>query len=349
MDERLKKQLDFALEIDKEKNIFRQTHLSGHGRNENDAEHAWHMAIMAYLLREYSNEPVDITRVMLMCLIHDVVEIDAGDTYAYDEEGKKTQKAREEAAKERIYSLLPEDQKEELAAIFDEFEESKTSESKFAHAMDNLQPLMLNNSNDGGDWREHGVSAKQVYGRQSRTKEGSEKLYEVKEPDLAKCAKRKDFGQGFYLTTSKEQAESFLRTSIAKAIATGTIEEGQKFGYISTFEFNLSGNLETHIFENADVDWLHCIAAHRKKKMFIEVEREMARYDIIAGKIADDATNATLTAYLAGAFGTAGDKEADDFCIRQLLPNKLKDQYCFKTEAAIECLKFVKGEKIWLK
>ena len=186
MDERLKKQLDFALEIDKEKNILRQTHLSGHGRNENDAEHAWHMAIMAYLLREYSNEPVDITRVMLMCLIHDVVEIDAGDTYAYDEEGKKTQKAREEAAKERIYSLLPEDQKEELAAIFDEFEESKTPESKFAHAMDNLQPLMLNNSNDGGDWREHGVSAKQVYGRQDRTKEGSEKLYEVTDQIIKK-------------------------------------------------------------------------------------------------------------------------------------------------------------------
>ena len=186
MDERLKKQLDFALEIDKEKNILRQTHLSGHGRNENDAEHAWHMAIMAYLLREYSNEPVDITRAMLMCLIHDVVEIDAGDTYAYDEEGKKTQKAREEAAKERIYSLLPEDQKEELAAIFDEFEESKTPESKFAHAMDNLQPLMLNNSNDGGDWREHGVSAKQVYGRQSRTKEGSEKLYEVTDQIIKK-------------------------------------------------------------------------------------------------------------------------------------------------------------------
>ena len=186
MDERLKKQLDFALEIDKEKNILRQTHLSGHGRNENDAEHAWHMAIMAYLLREYSNEPVDIGRVMLMCLIHDIVEIDAGDTFAYDEEGRKTQKAREDAAKERIYSLLPEDQKEELAAIFDEFEESKTPESKFAHAMDNLQPLMLNNSNDGGDWREHGVSAKQVYGRQSRTKEGSEKLYEVTDQIIKK-------------------------------------------------------------------------------------------------------------------------------------------------------------------
>ena len=190
MDERLKKQLDFALEIDKEKNIFRQTHLSGHGRNENDAEHAWHMAIMAYLLREYSNEPIDITRVMLMCLIHDVVEIDAGDTYAYDEEGKKTQKAREEAAKERIYSLLPEDQKKELAAIFDEFEESKTPESKFAHAMDNLQPLMLNNSNDGGDWREHGVSAEQVYGRQKRTKEGSEKLYEITDQIIKKHKER---------------------------------------------------------------------------------------------------------------------------------------------------------------
>ena len=98
MDERLKKQLAFALEIDKEKNIFRQTHLSGHGRNENDAEHAWHMAIMAYLLREYSNEEIDIARVMLMCLIHDIVEIDAGDTYAYDTEGLKTQKAREDVA-----------------------------------------------------------------------------------------------------------------------------------------------------------------------------------------------------------------------------------------------------------
>ena len=108
MDERLKKQLDFALEIDKEKNIFRQTHLSGHGRNENDAEHAWHMAIMAYLLKEYSNEPVDIGKVMLMCLIHDIVEIDAGDTYAYDAENLKTQKAREDAAKERIFSILPE-------------------------------------------------------------------------------------------------------------------------------------------------------------------------------------------------------------------------------------------------
>ena len=178
MDERLKKQLDFILEIDKEKNILRQTHLSDHGRRENDAEHAWHMAIMAYLLKEYSNEPIDVAKVMIMCLIHDVVEIDAGDTYAYDAEGLKTQKAREEAAKERIYSLLPDDQKQDLQALFDEFEERKTPEAKFARALDNLQPLLLNNSNDGGDW-EHQVTEAQVYGRQRRTAEGSEKLYEV--------------------------------------------------------------------------------------------------------------------------------------------------------------------------
>ena len=148
MDERLQKQLAFALEIDKEKNIFRQTHLSGHGRNENDAEHAWHMAIMAYLLREYANEEVDITKVMLMCLI-------------------------------RIFSILPDDQKKELIALFDEFEEYETAESKYAHTLDNLQPLMLNNSNGGSDWVEHGVTASTIYGRQRKTKLGSDKLFEV--------------------------------------------------------------------------------------------------------------------------------------------------------------------------
>lgn len=179
MDERLKKQVDFILEIDKEKNIFRQTHLSNHGRNENDAEHAWHMAIMAYLLQEYSNEPVDVARVMLMCLIHDLVEIDSGDTYAYDEEALKTQKQREEKAKERVFSLLPKEQKQDLMSIFDEFEENETPEAKFAHAMDNFQPLLLNNSNGGSDWIEHGVNESQIYGRHKKTKEGSEELYKV--------------------------------------------------------------------------------------------------------------------------------------------------------------------------
>ena len=179
MNERLKKQKEFLLEVDKMKQIYRQTHIRGGSRQENDAEHSWHLALMAFLLSEHANEEVDVLKVMKMVLIHDLVEIDAGDTYAYDAEGLKTQKAREDAAKERIFSLLPEDQKEELIALFDEFEDFSTAESKFAHAMDNLQPLLLNNSNGGGDWREHGVSAEQVYGRQRKTALGSEKLYEV--------------------------------------------------------------------------------------------------------------------------------------------------------------------------
>ena len=190
MDERLEKQLTFSLEIDKEKNIFRQTHLSGHGRRENDAEHAWHMAIMAYLLREYANDRVDILRVMLMCLIHDIVEIDAGDTYAYDAEGLKTQKEREDKAKERLFSLLPDDQRAELTALFDEFEAYETPEARYAHALDNLQPLILNNSNDGGDWREHGVTAATVYGRQRKTRLGSERLFEVTDQILQSNIKK---------------------------------------------------------------------------------------------------------------------------------------------------------------
>ena len=179
MDERIKKQLAFSLEIDKVKNILRQTHLSEHGRRENDAEHSWHMAVMAYLLREYANESVDIGRVMLMCLIHDIVEIDAGDTYAYDADSQKSQKEREERAKERIFSMLPYDQKAELVSLFDEFEANETPEAKFAHSMDNLQPLILNDSNGGADWREHGVASEQVYKRHLKTKLGSEKLYEI--------------------------------------------------------------------------------------------------------------------------------------------------------------------------
>ena len=122
MDERFDKQLAFILELDKEKNILRQTHLSDYSRRENDAEHAWHMAVMLYLLKEYANEPFDLAKAMMMALIHDVVEIDAGDTYAYDEEAKKTQAAREAKAAERIFGLLPEDQRDELRALFEEYE-----------------------------------------------------------------------------------------------------------------------------------------------------------------------------------------------------------------------------------
>ena len=196
MDERIQKQLAFSLEIDKVKNILRQTHLSGHGRRENDAEHSWHMAVMAYLLKEHANEQVDIGRVMLMCLIHDIVEIDAGDTYAYDTDSQKSQKEREDRAKERIFSLLPEDQKAELVSLFDEFEANETPEAKFAHAMDNLQPLMLNDSNGGADWREHGVAVEQVYKRHSKTRLGSEKLYEITDGILQANIKKGNIKSG---------------------------------------------------------------------------------------------------------------------------------------------------------
>lgn len=176
--DRFEKQLEFILEIDKEKQILRQTHLTGHGRRENDAEHAWHMAIMIYLLKEYSNEKIDVAKAMMMALIHDIVEIDAGDTYAYDAAGLATQKERETKAAERIFGILPEEQQRELRGLFDEFEEYATPEARFARAMDNLQPLLLNNSNGGADWREHGVSREQVVNRQSKSERGSKEIWE---------------------------------------------------------------------------------------------------------------------------------------------------------------------------
>lgn len=179
--ERFEKQVAFILEADKEKNILRQTHLSGFVRRENDAEHAWHMAMMIYLLKEYSNEDFDVSKAMMMALIHDVVEIDAGDTYAYDTEGLETQKEREEKAAERIFGLLPKDQREELSGLFYEFEACETPEARFVRAMDNFQPLLLNDSNDGRDWREHDVSKTQVTNRQKKTKLGSESIWDYSE------------------------------------------------------------------------------------------------------------------------------------------------------------------------
>ena len=175
---RLEDQIRFILEIDKEKNILRQTHISGFARQENDAEHAWHMATMVYLLKEYANEGFNVAKAMMMALIHDVVEIDAGDAYAYDPQALATQKEKEERAAERIFGLLPDDQRDELRALFEEFEKGETAEAKFVKAMDNFQPLLLNDYNDGGDWREHGVCKTQVTGRQQRTKPGSQEIWE---------------------------------------------------------------------------------------------------------------------------------------------------------------------------
>ena len=175
--ERLEQQMAFCLEIDKEKFIGRQTYLTGADRRENDAEHAWHMAIMTILLSEYANEEIDVLRTVTMLLIHDLVEIDAGDTYAYDEEGKKTQKVRELAAADRIFQILPPDQGKKFREIWEEFEAQNTPESRFARTMDNLQPMMLNNATDGKSWAERGIRLSQILVRNRNTDKGSEALW----------------------------------------------------------------------------------------------------------------------------------------------------------------------------
>ena len=174
--ERFARQRDFILEIDKEKLVQRQTHLTHQGRREDDAEHAWHMTVMAYLLREYANEPFDLARTMVMTLTHDLVEIYAGDTYAYDQAGQADAEQRERSAAERLYAKLPQDQADDLRAIWEEFEANQTPEAHFAHAMDNLQPMLLNDSNDGGDWKLHGVRRAGPAGRNEVTRKGSTQL-----------------------------------------------------------------------------------------------------------------------------------------------------------------------------
>ena len=176
--ERLEKQFAFCLEVDKEKKIERQTYVSDASRQENDAEHAWHMALMTLILSEYANEEIDILKTISMILIHDVIEIDAGDTYAYDDEAKKTQKERELKAADRIFAMLPEDQQAKFRALWDEFEAAETKEAKFARTMDNIQPMMLNNATDGIRWKEKGVRLSQVLKRNERTPKGSEELWE---------------------------------------------------------------------------------------------------------------------------------------------------------------------------
>ena len=171
--DRLIKQIKFIEEIDKEKLIGRQTYLADASRKENDAEHAWHMAIMAVLLSEYSNEKIDVLKTMTMLLIHDIVEIDAGDTYAYDEDGKKTQRQRELTAADRIFGLLPSDQAGYMRGLWDEFEERK-----FARTLDNIQPAMLNNASGGRSWEEKGVHLNQILKRNENTKDGSETLWD---------------------------------------------------------------------------------------------------------------------------------------------------------------------------
>lgn len=175
---RLEKQIAFLTEVDKEKNIFRQTYLADGKRKENDAEHSWHLALAAVLLKEHMKEDADLGRVMTMVLIHDLVEIDAGDTYAYDTEGAATKREREVKAADRIFGILPEDQGTYLRELWDEFEAYETVEAKYAHLLDNFQPLMLNDASDGKSWEEHGVHKSQVCRRNARIPETSEIVWE---------------------------------------------------------------------------------------------------------------------------------------------------------------------------
>ena len=175
--ERLEKQIQFIVEIDKVKNIYRQNYLADGERKENDAEHSWHIALMAYLLQEYAEKPVDVSKVMLMVLIHDLVEIDAGDTYAYDDAGAETKRAREEAAADRIFGLLPEDQGKYFRELWEEFEAYESPEGKYAHLLDNFQPLLLNDASGGLSWQEHQVKKSQIYKRNEKIEETSETIW----------------------------------------------------------------------------------------------------------------------------------------------------------------------------
>lgn len=175
--ERLEQQLQFILEVDKVKNIFRQTYLADRNRKENDAEHSWHIALMAVLLKEHMKEPVDLAKVITMVLIHDLVEIDAGDTYAYDAKGAETKRAREVAAANRIFGMLPEDQGVYLKELWEEFECYESAEAKYAHLLDNLQPMLLNDAAGGVSWKEHEVKKTQIYKRNEKIEETSEAIW----------------------------------------------------------------------------------------------------------------------------------------------------------------------------
>lgn len=177
--DRLRSQIEFLLEIDKLKSILRQTLLTNGRRQENSAEHSWHLSIMALLLAEYAKEqPIDLFRVLKMLLIHDLVEIDAGDTYCYDEAGNADKAEREKQAAERIFGLLPDDQAEQFHNLWQEFELRETAEAKYAAALDRLQPLLHNYQTDGRVWREHGINSNQVYSRNQSIEEGAPDLWQ---------------------------------------------------------------------------------------------------------------------------------------------------------------------------
>ncbi|HHF3010120.1 TPA: HD domain-containing protein [Vibrio diabolicus] len=177
--ERLEKQLALVIELDKLKSILRRTRVkSAEGRLENSGEHSWHVALMAILMEEHANAPVDICRVMKMLLIHDVVEIDAGDTFVYDTAASQEQAEKEISAAERLFGMLPSDQEQELLALWHEFEAAQTDDAKYAKALDRLIPMLLNYHNNGQSWKEHGVSREQALAINKRIEFGSVTLWD---------------------------------------------------------------------------------------------------------------------------------------------------------------------------
>jgi putative hydrolase of HD superfamily len=180
---RLVRQIEFIAECDKLKEIFRQTFNTRSRRAENDAEHSWHLCLCVIVLAEHANAPrLDVLRVLKMVIVHDLVEIDAGDTFGYDTVGQVDQHARECVAADRIFGMLPEDQAHEFRALWDEFEAQQSPEAKFALAVDRFQPVLLNCRTDGGGWKRHGVTQDRVVARNSKIAEGSAELWRHVEP-----------------------------------------------------------------------------------------------------------------------------------------------------------------------
>jgi len=173
----LLKQVEFIKEIDKIKYIQRKTKLFNSDRHENDAEHSWHLAMMAIVLSEHANEQIDVLKVLKMVLIHDIVEIDAGDTFIYDSVKNHSNTKEELKAAKRIFGMLPTEQAQEFISIWEEFEEGKTNEAKFARAMDRFEPLLQNTSNNGGTWSEFNVKYESVYNKKKLIKEGSKSIW----------------------------------------------------------------------------------------------------------------------------------------------------------------------------
>lgn len=177
--ERLEKQLALLIELDQLKSVLRRTRVkSADRRLENSGEHSWHVALMAVLMQEHANAPIDIARVMKMLLIHDVVEIDAGDTFVYDVAASKEQEQKELKAAERLFGMLPSDQGEELFSLWKEFEAAQSDDAKYAKALDRLIPMLLNYHNDGQSWKEHGVTREQALTINKRIEYGSVTLWD---------------------------------------------------------------------------------------------------------------------------------------------------------------------------